>query len=88
MTVNDIPYDYFQQLLKKAEAFDNGLLDKAKFISVGNYQEYIRTDETTLVNSFTTITERAEYWGSAINAYCHKNNIPFADFVNKYGIKK
>lgn len=86
MTVNDIPYEHYAELLMKAQAFDSGLLDKAKFIKM-EYGGHIRTDEGALLEAFRNMADCKEYWGSAIQAYCHEKNIQFSEFVSKYGIK-
>ena len=84
MRVNDIDYEYFQSLVKINEEFESCL--KSKFISTG-YGGYIRTDEVALLDTFKSITDCKEYYASAINGYCQKNNMHFSDFVTKYGIK-
>jgi hypothetical protein len=89
MKVTDIDYEYFQTLLKKAEAFDNALLDKHKFYFVEQaFSLYIRTDESALINQFKTLNDRLNYWDSAIRGYCNKQGIHPSEFIAKYADKK
>lgn len=87
MKVTDIPYNEYQRLLEKANAFDAGILDTSKFVRV-DYGFYIALKEQGLIEQFKIISELKEYYLSAIHGYCSQNKMGFSDFVDKYGVKK
>jgi hypothetical protein len=84
MKINDIDYDYYQQLVKKADATDDIL--RQKFVRVDWYSGiYAHLSETELILAFERANNRTEFYRDCISNFCHSVKMDFGDFTSKYG---